>query len=83
MKAELVYRADREEQQHDAETEPEVAEAVDDEGLLARVRGGFLFVLIADQEVRAEADRLPAEVELQEVVRHDEHEHREGKEAQI
>ena len=47
----------------DAEQEAEVADPVDDERLLAGGGRELLVVVVADQQVRAEADALPADEE--------------------
>jgi hypothetical protein len=47
----------------DGEQEPEVADAVDDERFAARRRAPLLFVVVADQEVRTEADAFPTDEE--------------------
>jgi hypothetical protein len=76
-------RAERRPDEHDAEAEAEVTHAVDDEGLLARVRGRLLLVPEADQEVRAESDRLPEHVEDEEVGRQHQHHHGEDEEVEV
>ena len=69
---------------HDhAEAEPEVADAVDDERLLRRSRRRRLLVPEADEQVAAQADQLPADVEEQEVVGQDQHQHAEHEEVQV
>jgi hypothetical protein len=78
-----VERAKGPEDQEDAEDEPPVADAIGDERLPAGVGGGFLLVPIANQEIRAEADALPAHEHHQEVVSQDEHEHEETEQVQI
>ena len=79
----VVERADRGPQPHDAEPEAEVADAVDDERLLARLRRRRPRVPEADQQVRAETDRLPEDVEQQEVAGEHQHRHREHEEVQV
>src|SRR4030095_11048907 len=69
--------------EHDAEGEAAVAHPGDDEGLLARVSGGLLLVPEADQEIRAEAHRLPAHVEEEEVASHYERQHGEDEEVEV
>ena len=69
---------------HDhAEAEPEVADAVDDERLLRRARRRGLLVPEADEQVAAQADSLPADVEQQEVVAQDQHQHAEHEQVQV
>ena len=79
----VVERAEGDPDEHDAEAEAEVAHPVDDEGLLARVGGRLLLVPEADQEVRAEADRLPEDVEDEEVAGQHQHHHREHEQVQV
>ena len=66
-----VERAEVGDEEEHREQEAEVADAVDDEGLLAGVGGGGLREPEADQQVRGEADALPADEEQQEVVGED------------
>src|SRR5207244_963847 len=70
-------------QPDDAQAEAEVADTVDDERLLARLRRGRSRVPEPDQQVRAEADRLPEHVQEEEVAGEDQHRHREHEEVQI
>jgi hypothetical protein len=72
-----------EEQREDAEREAEVADAVDDEGLDGGGIGFGLFVPEADQQVRRQADALPAEEHLQQVVGRHQHQHGEGEQRQV
>ena len=62
-----VQRAERRPEQQHAEHEREIADAVDDERLLARVGRRLLLVPEADQQVGAEADALPADEHDREV----------------
>ena len=67
--------------QEERKREAQVADAVDDEGLL---RGGHrlgLREVVADEQVAREADAFPAEVEHHEVAAHDEAAHREEEDA--
>ena len=66
-----------------AEDEPVVADAVDDERLLAGVGRRLLLEPEADQQVRAEADAFPADEHHQEVRAEHEHEHERGEQVQI
>ncbi len=66
-----------------AEAEAEVADAVDDERLLSGARGRRLLVPEADEGVAAQADRLPADVEHQEVVAQDQQQHAEHEQVQV
>src|SRR5664279_718455 len=62
------------------DAEAKIAKPVDDEGLLPCIGGRLLVKVIADQEVRTEPNALPAEIELEKVVRHHQHQHAEGEE---
>ena len=65
------------------EEEAEVADPVDDERLDRGGVGAGLAVVEADQQVRGDADALPAEEELQEVVGGHQRQHGEGEERQV
>ena len=78
-----VERAKQGEYAEDPQDESEVADAVDDEGLLAGIRRRLLVVVVPDQEVRAEPDPLPPDEHQQEVVGQNQHQHREHEEVQI
>jgi hypothetical protein len=69
--------------QADAEQEAEVADAVDQEGLQVGVDRRRPRVPEADQQVGHQAHRLPAEEQLQEVVAHHQHQHREGEQRDV
>ena len=79
----IVERAVSAPDQENRQREGEVADAVDEERLLAG-RGRFgLFVPEADEQVAAHADRFPKDEEQQEVAHRDEHRHREDEEADV
>ena len=78
-----VRRAEEREAPEDAEDETEVPDAVDDERLLAGVRGPRLGPVEADEEVRAQPDALPPHEENRQVRAEDEREHREHEEVQV
>ncbi|MCY1235604.1 hypothetical protein D9M72_482270 [compost metagenome] len=78
-----VDRAEQHEDEEDAEREAEVADAVDDEGLHRGSIRRRLLIPEADEQVGRETHTFPAEEHLHQVVRRDEHEHREGEERQI
>ena len=63
--------------------EAEIADAVDDERLDRRGVGGGLLVPEADEQIAREADALPAEEHLDEVVGRHQHQHGEGEEREI
>ena len=78
-----VEAAERHEDEEDAEQEAGIPDAVDDERLLAGVRGALLVKPEADEQVGAQPDPFPAD-EHDEVVRaQDEGEHREHEEVQV
>ena len=79
----VLERPHRRPEQHDAEGESAVPDAVDDERLLSRVRGRLPRVPEPDQEVAAEPDRLPEHVEQEEVPGQHQHDHREDEEIQV
>ena len=78
-----VDRAGHQEHSEDAEREPEIADAVDDECLdRRRVRFGLL-IPEADEQIAHQADALPAEKQLHEIVRRHQHQHGEGEQRQV
>ena len=79
----VVERADGAEDQEHGDHEPEVADAVGDERLLARRRRRGPVEPEGDEEVGAGAHALPAQEGEQEVVRHHQHEHGEGEQVQV
>ena len=78
-----VDRAGHHEHGEDAEREAEIADAVDDEGLDRGRVGLGLVVPEADQQIAHQADALPAEEQLHEVVRRHQHQHGEGEQRQV
>jgi hypothetical protein len=72
----------REGQHEDAEHEAEVAHAVREEGLVARLGRRQLAPVVPDEQVRADADELPVDEDLEEVVGQHDAEHREHEERQ-
>ncbi len=76
-------RAEVGEQQKQADQEAEVANAVDDEGLLAGVGCGCLLELEADQQVRREAHAFPTDKHQQGIAGEHEHRHEEQEEVQV
>ena len=67
----------------DAEQEAEVPHAVGHERLLGGLTGGVLLPVVADQQVRADADQLPEDEGLEEVGREHDAEHREDEEREL
>ena len=80
---EVVHRAERGEREEDADHEPEVADAVRDERLLAGDRGFLAGEPERDQEVGARSHALPTEERDHEVVAEDEHQHREDEQVHV
>ena len=78
-----VERAEVRDEQEHREQEAEVADAVDDEGLLAGVGGGVLLEVEADEQVGGEADALPADEQQQEVLGEHQHQHEEHEEVEV
>ena len=72
----VLQRAEVRPQQEDRDRQADVADPVHEERLLRRRRRGRAVLIPADQQVRGEADALPAEVEHHEVVAQDEQQHR-------
>src|SRR5579864_4970664 len=66
-----------------SQDEPGIADAIDDECLIRGVARRFTLEIKPDQQVRAEADALPAHEHQRVVVRENEGEHREHKEVEI
>ena len=71
------------EQQTDPEHEAEVADAVHDKRLHVGENCGRPRIPEADQQVGHQAHRFPAEEQLNHVVRHDQHQHRKGKQRDV
>ena len=79
----VVERAREHHDAGDTKNEAEVAHAVDNEGFQVRKNRGFPLVPEPDQQVGHEPDCFPAKKQLQEVVGHDQHEHREREQGDI
>jgi hypothetical protein len=79
----VLHRVEHGEDGEDAEREAEIADAVDDEGFDRRGVGSRLVVPEADQEVGGEANALPAEEQLDKIVRGDERQHGESEHRQV
>ena len=76
-------RAELEEDQRDADRERQVGDPVDDERLDRGGAGGRPVIPVADQQIGAEADALPAEEQLRQVVGGHQHQHGEGEQRQV
>src|SRR5260370_26362885 len=63
--------------------EARVADAVGDERLVRRVGSALPLEVEADQQERADADQLPAQEDLEEVVGQHQVEHREAEQRQV
>ena len=79
----VVERAVGREDQEHREQEPDVTDAVGDEGLLPRDRGGVALEPERDQQVRAEADALPPEEGHEEARAEHQDQHRRGEEVEV
>ncbi len=66
-----------------AENEAEVTDAIDQERLQIGKNRRLALEPETDQQVGHQADRFPAEKQLQEVVRHDQHQHRKREQRDI
>ena len=79
----VVQTAEVGQHQTDTEQKAEIAHPVDQKGLEVGEDGGRPLVPEADQEVRHQANRFPAEEQLHEVVAHHQHQHREGEQRDV
>ena len=75
--------AERDEGQHDRERHADVADAVDHERLLGRGGRGRLVLPEADQQVRRQADALPAEEQAEVVLGQHQHQHRGDEQVEV
>ena len=69
--------------QTNAEGKTEVTDAVDQERLEVGVNRGWPGEPETNQQIRDQSDCFPAEEELHKIIRHHEHQHREGKQADV
>ena len=76
-------RAQRAQQQKQAEEEARVTDAVDDERLLPRVRRRLAQEVEPDQQVAAQAHAFPSDEQQQQIVRQDQRQHREHEQIQV
>ena len=79
----VVQRTAVGQQQTDAQDEAEISDPVDQEGLHVGENRTRLIEPKADQQIGNQADRLPAEEQLQQVVAHHEHQHRKGEQRYV
>ena len=75
--------AERGEHQHDRERQADVTDPVDDERLLGRGGRGRLVLPEADQQVRREADALPADEQHEVVVGEHQQQHRRDEQVEV
>src|SRR5882724_12419921 len=78
-----IDRVEDQEHAHDPEREAEIADPVDDERLDGGGIGRRPVVPMADQEIGTEADALPSEEHLHEVVGRHQHQHAEREQAEV
>src|SRR4029077_12891524 len=78
-----IERAEGSEEQEHAEHETKVADAVDDEGFLAGVRGGFAQEIKTNQQVAREAHAFPTDEEEDVVGGENENKHEEHEQVQV
>src|SRR6202041_2325778 len=76
-------RAEERGRHEDAEEKTGVADAVDDEGFLACIGGGFLVEVKSDEQIAARAHAFPADEEQEEVIGEYQHQHGEHEEIQV
>ncbi len=70
-------------EQANTQSKTEVTHTVDQEGLHVGKNGSLALVPETDQQVRHQTHRFPTEEQLQHVVGHDQHQHREGKQRDV
>src|SRR5581483_10617777 len=78
-----IERAEVCDEEEHREQESEVADAVDDEGLLAGIGGGVATEIEADQQVGSETDALPSDEEQLEARREHQNQHEEHEEVEV
>ena len=69
--------------QEHGEQKTEIADAIEDERLLACIGGGFAQVVKADQQVRSKTHALPADEHQQEVFRQHQGQHEKHEEVEV
>ena len=70
-------------EEQDAQEKAEIADPVNNKSLVAGYSIRVVLVPEANQEVRAEPHALPADKEEQEIIGHDQHQHKKDKEVEI
>ena len=78
-----MHRASIGKQQTNSKHKAKVTDAIDQEGLHVGEDRGWARIPETDQEIRDQAHCFPTEEQLQHVVRHDQHQHREGKQRNV
>src|SRR5690606_21565221 len=78
-----VQRSERSKQHEQADGHRRVADACDDEGLARRVAIVFFFIPKADQQIAAEPDTFPSEIQEYKVVGQDENQHGADEQVQV
>ena len=74
---------ERPEQNEQSTEETEVTNTVNNKCLLGSVAGTLLLVVVADQQIGAETDALPADKHDQGITTQNQHQHGESKEVQV
>jgi hypothetical protein len=79
----VVERPQLADQQEGGEDHPDVADDVDDKGLLGGRHGARAVVVVANQQIARQSDEAPSDDEKEEVPRHHEQQHREDEEVHL
>ena len=79
----VLQRPKDDKHQQDAQQKSEVADSIDDKCLSGRGSCGMAVIPMSDQQIRTQPDRFPEDEELEEIIRHDQHQHGEGKQRDI
>ena len=72
----VIERLEIDEDQENREQEPGISDPVDDERLRSGLGRRDLVIVVADQQIRAQADAFPSDEEHGVVVAHDQEQHR-------
>src|SRR5436190_51349 len=78
-----LQTSEHREDQHDADRQTPVTDAVHHKCFLSGVTGALFQSVIADQKIRAETDPLPADEHHQVVTAEDQRQHREHEEVEV